>query len=286
MAMNRTSRTPPLLVLAAMLPLSMAALTPALGAPAACEAEQLEVMVLGTYHMANPGLDAVNREADDVYSDRRQAEIRELVDRLARFKPDRVLVEAAYGDRRIHERYVAYLADDHELTRNETDQIGYRLARQLGHESVYPIDYPMFQDSTAYEFYVAHNPDAKEMGEAFSAGWGAEAKADDARLRSSSIAEYLVYLNGPDIWSFGLDSRYMLATSVQLAQYDQYAGADMLTSWYKRNLRMLTNLHRSVEEDDQRVLMLVGSGHNKILWELLDTSPILCRVDPRPWLEG
>jgi len=284
--MNRSTHTSLLLVLAGMLPLAAGAQTPASDALPSCAAGQLEVMVVGTYHMANPGLDAVNTEADDVFSDRRQAEISDLVDRLERFKPDRVLVEAAYGDRRIHERYVAYLADEHELTRNETDQIGYRLARQLGHESVYPIDYPMFQDSTAYEFYVAHNPEAKEMGAAFSAGWGAEAQADSARLRSSTVAEYLVYLNGPDLWSFGLDSRYMLATSVQLAEYDQYAGADMLTSWYKRNLRMLTNLHRSVGEDDERVLMLVGSGHNKILWELIDTSPILCRVDPRPWLEG
>jgi hypothetical protein len=75
-----------------------------------------------------------------------------------------------------------------------------------------------------------------------------------------------------------------MQTSIKYAQYDQYAGADLLTSWYKRNLRMLTNIHRSLDDDDKRALLLVGSGHNKILWDFIDTSPLLCRIDPRPFL--
>jgi hypothetical protein len=47
---------------------------------------------------------------------------------------------------------------------------------------------------------------------------------------------------------------------------------------------MLTNIHRSLDDDDERALLLVGSGHNKILWDFIDTSPLLCRIDPRPFL--
>ena len=252
--------------------------------PPDCDDGQLALMILGTYHMANPGLDAIDMAADDVLSARRQAELENLSERLARFAPDRVLVEAAFGNTRIHENYRAYLDDEFELTRNEIYQIGYRLARRLGHDSVYPIDYPMFQDGTALEFYLARYPDAAQAGKDFSAGWQGLADADARRLRDSTIAEYLLYLNDPGHWTYGLDSRYVLATSIRYAANDQYAGADILTSWYKRNLRMLTNVHRSVTETDSRALLLVGSGHNKILRDLVDTSPLLCRVDPGPYL--
>lgn len=252
--------------------------------PAPCEPGQLQVMLLGTYHMANPGLDTVKGEPDDVMSDRRQAEILDLVQRLAQFAPDKLLFEAAYGSPRLQERYADYLKDEHELTRNEIDQVGYRLARRLGHDQVYPVDYPMFQDGTALEFYEAHHPDSKKDGDAVRAGWEAPSAADGERLASSTIARYLAHLNSEDWWAFDLDSRYALQTSMRYAEYDQYAGADLLTSWYKRNLRILTNVHRTVEDDDQRVLLLMGAGHNRILWDLIDTSPLLCRIDPRPLL--
>lgn len=252
--------------------------------PPACGPGQLQVMLLGSFHMANPGMDAVNMETDDVLSDRRQAEIADLIERLARFAPDKVLLEAPYGTTRVQERYAKYLQDDYELSRNEIDQIGYRLARRLDHQAVYPVDYPMFQDSTAMEFYQAYHPESKNDGETIRAGWETASAADSERQQASTIAEYLAHLNSVEWWAFDLDSRYALQTSMRHAQYDQYAGADLLTSWYKRNLRIITNIHRSTGDDDERVLLLMGAGHNRILWDLIDTSPLLCRVDPRPLL--
>jgi hypothetical protein len=252
--------------------------------PAPCEPGQLQVMVVGTYHMSNPGLDSVNMEADDVMSDRRQAEMADLTERLARFAPDKVMLEAAYNGSRVQQEYDAYLSGEYELTRNEIDQIGYRLARRLGHSKVYPVDYPMFMDSTAMEFYEAAHPESKNDGDAIRAGWDAAAKAEKELLLTSTVAEYLSALNSPDFWAFDLDRRYALQTSMRHAQYDQYAGADLLTSWYKRNLRIVTNIHRSVDEGDERVLLLFGAGHNSVLWDLIDTSPLLCRVDPRSYL--
>jgi hypothetical protein len=252
--------------------------------PVACQPGQVQIMVLGTYHMSNPGLDSLNMEADDVLSDRRQAEMIDLVNRLAQFNPDKMLVEGPYGDEGIKSRYAAYLAGEHELTRNETEQIGYRLARQLGHDGVYPIDYPMFQDDTALGFYKAYHPKLEDDSAAIREGWKKDSAVSEEKLRSGTIAEYLHYANDSEYWAFALDSRFAMQTSIRYALYDQYAGADLLTSWYKRNLRMLTNIHRSLDDDDERALLLVGSGHNKILWDFIDTSPLLCRIDPRPFL--
>src|SRR5712692_2366100 len=89
-----------------------------------------EVLVLGVYHMSNPGHDIFNMKADDVLAPKRQAEIAQLIEVLKRFRPTKVAVEAE-GDGS-PKRYAEYLAGKHELTRNEIEQLGFRLAKELG----------------------------------------------------------------------------------------------------------------------------------------------------------
>src|SRR5687768_6035270 len=99
-----------------------------------------EVLVLGTYHMASPGRDIFNSKVDDVLAPKRQAEIAEVVAVLKRFQPTKIAVERNAGDQRIKKDYAAYLAGTHELTRNEIEQLGFRLAKELGHTEVYAVD--------------------------------------------------------------------------------------------------------------------------------------------------
>ena len=56
-------------------------------------AASAKIMILGTYHMDNPRLDAKNLEADDVLLPKRQREIAELNEKLARFNPTKIAVE-------------------------------------------------------------------------------------------------------------------------------------------------------------------------------------------------
>src|SRR5262245_63040069 len=54
-----------------------------------------QVMILGTYHFANPGLDYVKSDLDDHLSEKRQKQIAEVVELLAKFKPTKIAIEAA-----------------------------------------------------------------------------------------------------------------------------------------------------------------------------------------------
>ena len=53
-----------------------------------------EILVLGTYHMANPGHDIYNMQADDVLSPRRQQEIAQLIEVLKKFHPTKIAIES------------------------------------------------------------------------------------------------------------------------------------------------------------------------------------------------
>jgi hypothetical protein len=104
------------------------------------QATRREILVLGTFHMANPGRDIHNMQADDMLSPRRQKEIAEVVEVLKRFRPTKVAVEADVGSQPVTQRYADYVAGKYTLTRNETEQIGFRLAKELGHPTIYPVD--------------------------------------------------------------------------------------------------------------------------------------------------
>ena len=60
-----------------------------------------EVLVLGTYHMANRGHDIYNLHADDVLTRRRQAEIAQLIQALKKFNPKKLPSKPTWSARTI-----------------------------------------------------------------------------------------------------------------------------------------------------------------------------------------
>ena len=62
-----------------------------------------------------------------------------------------------------------------------------------------------------------------------------------------------------------------------------YGNTDPVANWYKRNLRIFTNVYRIAEPGD-RILLLIGSGHNAILRQLAIDSGDFCLVDTLAYL--
>jgi hypothetical protein len=111
-------------------------------APAHAAEAGVQVLVLGTYHFANPGRDIVNTKVDDVLQPHRQAELEALTAQLARFAPTKVMVERD-ADQHEGQRlpsYDAWRAGGRREVRNEVEQVGFRLASAMKHEAVYGID--------------------------------------------------------------------------------------------------------------------------------------------------
>ena len=90
--------------------------------------------------MANPGKDMYNLQVDDVRSPRRQAEIVAFVENLKGFHPTKIALEVLLDDPQANRHYQDYLADKCTLSASESEQVGFRLAKELGHKQVYPIN--------------------------------------------------------------------------------------------------------------------------------------------------
>jgi Family of unknown function (DUF5694) len=124
--------------------LVVVALVPATG-PAITTTDQqqskAQVMVLGVYHFNNPNADVVKSNFSDHLSEKKQREIAELLELLARFKPTKIVVEAPPEQVAVQNNYLAYLKGEYQLTANESEQIGFRLAKRFRHAQVYLADH-------------------------------------------------------------------------------------------------------------------------------------------------
>src|SRR5262249_25037127 len=101
----------------------------------------VSVMILGTYHFGNPGLDLHNMKSESVLRPSRQKELDDIATRLAKFNPTKIAVEAL-SDRPDFstQKFADFTPQELATDPDERTQIAFRLARRLSHKSVYGID--------------------------------------------------------------------------------------------------------------------------------------------------
>jgi len=260
--------------------LSMLAAVPAIGgaqfAVLGGKTAGAQVLVIGTYHMSNPGLDPISVRADDVLSPRRQGEIDQLADKLARFRPTKVAVEIPFGsDSTSNALYRRYLGGSHALDRTEMQQLGFRVARRAGLPRIHGVDYDLDVNVAAVMVWaLTHGqPELATAAQRLSARLLAEA---DSMMRNASVGAIVSALN-----SARADSAHgIYMAALRVGADTSYPGATMTARWYERNLRIASNILRLVESPSDRVLVIIGAAHGPILRELLARVPGVRVVPP------
>ena len=237
--------------------LSLLALSLAASASAQQTPARAEVLVLGVFHMNNPGRDVFSTQVDDVLAPKRQAEIAQVIEALKKFNPTKIAVEADVYGKGTGQRYADYLAGKHELTRNETEQLGYRLAKELGHKTVYAVDVDGDFPWMRFVNYAKGSGRGKEL-DALMADVGGMVKAQNAYLASHTILETLLFMNSDEKVAQDVGYYYRQA---EIGEPGDWAGADLLADWFRRNIRIYANVMKLVDSPNERVLVIYGSGH-------------------------
>ena len=237
------------------------------------EVKRAKIMILGCYHMHNPGADVFNVEADDVLKPERQEEIIQVVENIEKFKPTMVALEikrASERDTLEQANYHAFGTNDFELTRWEGHQIGFRVAKNLEHAKIYNIDEDgNFPFQAMLDWAKANDQTSwiDSMMRKMEDRTNEEASGMDAK----TIGEILYEMNKPSEISQG---HGIYVAGSQIGKGDAFPGTEVLTSWYRRNARIFTNLYRMTEgKTGEKILVIFGAGHAHILRELIRSAP-------------
>jgi hypothetical protein len=233
------------------------------------QGEQAKVMLLGTFHFANPGLDELNLNVD-MMTDRRQAEIEEVVRLLEAFRPTKIAVEAPLdAGERLRERFSAYQSGEFDLPANEVYQLGFRLAGSVDAQArhceteealtAYLQEHGIAEDNSRDQIID------RKWWDRFTDLW----RHAEQLIGTKPLREYLAFINS--------EEHIRLNHGINLAWPDAEAGdyhvVDFVTGWwYNRNLRILAYLKRISESPADRILVICGSSHVPILQHCVETS--------------
>ena len=239
-------------------------------------------MVLGVAH-----LEAKNDVHNNVFQDSplsagRQAQIADVVLRLARFRPTKVLIEASMGDPVFAQRYQAFLSGQFTLPANEVYQFGFRLAARARNGTIYPIDTfgPTLTDDRTpngariMAFLKSHFQSASDPRfDAFIA-------RQNALERNGTYLDLLRYLNTDEAIRANA-SLYSVLDG--MGREADSAGAAYVSEWYARNCYIFSNVLSVIRPND-RVVVMIGQGHEYLLREFVRLHPNLLPVDPLDYL--
>ena len=234
-----------------------------------------QVLVIGMYHMSNPGLDAVNVTADDVLTPKRQQEIEQLVAKIGAFRPTKVAVEIRYGRDSISNAfYQRYLTGSHTLDRTEMQQVGFRVAKAAGLRRIHGIDYDLDVNLASVMVWALTHGQPELAGAAQSLSSRLLTEAD-SMMKHASVSEIVAALNSPRA-----DSAHgIYLAALRVGADTSYPGATAAARWYERNLMIVSNILRVIDSSSDRVLVLIGAAHAPILREILERVPGI-RVAP------
>ncbi|HEX5273729.1 MAG TPA: serine hydrolase [Candidatus Rubrimentiphilum sp.] len=241
-----------------------------------------KVMILGVAHLVAKRDVHNSVFQDSPLSPKRQAQISDIVTRLARFHPTKVLIEADMGDPVFAERYRQYLGGQFALTANEVYQFGFRLAKVAGNPTIYPVD------TDGPQLYTEKSPEAAVMTPYLDKNFTnvSDSRFDAFLARSNALETTGTYL---DLLRYLNSDAAIRANASWYSIFDgmgreaDNAGAAYVAQWYVRNSYIFSNILSVIQPGD-RVVVMMGQGHEYLLREFVRLDPNLVDVDPLSYL--
>lgn len=245
------------------------------------EVYKTPIALLGVYHFDNPNQDQFNVASDNILSEKRQKELDVLVTQLAKFKPTHIALEFNKNDSILDIHYQEYLNGKYQLDASEREQIGFRLARMLGHQHIYSVDEPSIQlNFNPGELAAEFSPLLQELTEMGNKVIGQINKW----VQEKSVGAVLSELNSDELDKMNIDLyyRYLLP----IGKGNTQPGVEGVTSWYKRNLYIFKNIKDLITADksEKKVLVIFGQGHTAMLKQFMHYSSEFEITDIQPFL--
>ena len=251
-----------------------------------------KAMVLGVFHFSNPSLDSYKEKYPlNILEENKQKELDTLLSKIAEYKPTKILVEwnRIKADSITNVRYQNFLKNSFDISdkSNEVYQIGFKLAKKLGHSRIYCSDASAdwFGVELDWENYDedAYLKSKGQYDKATRYDYESFYELHDSLKTTHSLTQHLRLINNPEDRLKGHQA--YLTNNIIEGAGDNYLGADGVARWYRRNLRIFANAYDLTDFDkEERLLLIYGSGHVWQLRQLFKDSPDFEYFEPNDYL--
>ena len=245
-----------------------------------------DFLLVGSYHMNNPGRDVHNTRADDVLAPKRQREIAEVARLIGRYRPTKIMVETDLESQpELEEAFAASCNGDRPLKGDEREQLGFRIACAQKLDGVIAVnwnDLGPIRDEDSIDYLKAIERHGQQAQHAEADRIGQEMNAVSQRtLDEGTVGDMLLWLNSPEWLRANARAYFRIGL---YGSADDAVGANWDMLWYGRNLRIFNNIVRRTEPGD-RVLVIYGAGHGNLLRQFAVDSGKYRVHDAQAWLQ-
>ncbi|WP_395092825.1 DUF5694 domain-containing protein [Vaginella massiliensis] len=230
--------------------------------------QKIEVLNLATFHMQYTP-DA-NKVEFDQYDKKNKLETLEIAKKLAKFKPTVILVEVVPSkNEELQSDYQNFLKNEDYKTKfgGEIALIAYEIGKIAGVKKIYGIDE---QETASYNYNIG-NELKNQVDSLTSKNYIKGVMKKFKELEKKSTFEKLKFYNTKE----GLD--IFLNANADILTYNStkgnFEGADEASKFYRRNLRIYSNINQIPLNVNDRVFIIMGASHSAFLDNFMKRSP-------------
>ncbi|MFJ9465496.1 DUF5694 domain-containing protein [Viridibacillus arvi] len=241
------------------------------------------VMILGTDHFdKSTNNDLLKTETLDVFSEKRQLEMLEVINSLKDFAPTKVLLEyPSKIQSKLSQEYQEYLNGTLKLSANERHQIGFRLAEEMNHSDIYAVDWNEELDEVpdVFDYGMEHEPETFQQ-----VIKDAEKLVQEANEYSvgHTIKDQLLFFN--ELKRSNRDHQTYMKLAL-IGKEDNPVGAKWLSNyWYYRNMLIYKKIKMFAFEKEERIIIIYGAAHIHLLYQFLQESGLFKVEMPQKYL--
>lgn len=249
----------------------------------------VEITILGTFHFTK--FHNETGENTNFYSEKKQKEINEILEALGEYNPDRIYIERE----KKYQKGIDSLFDlynknklklsDFENGSGEVYQIGFQLAKQLQHETLYCVNH--FESVSQELISDGHNISYYEKALKQFKFLGRDVVTKFLK-GEATLMETLRIMNLPENIEMSHNMMFNTPAYVQNGEFKsyenlpentsnidkKYIGAEFISLFYERNLKIYSNiLNEQLNSGGDRILLITGQVHVGVLQELLKKNP-------------
>lgn len=250
---------------------------------------KIEVAVLGTFHLGQSS-DLVQGDVGDIFTRKRQKELKELRRQLARLRPQKIFVEntpefQSYWDN-VYENYqLGQFPKDRTVRGNEIFQIGIKLAAELKNTNgvhcvnyLFPSEKDIKFENTVEEAFAQYYKDVQRYKPNYDTFFKSNAlvksSVEDFLSKNKKwiklpIHQHLYEMNKEE----NLRQLHYFNVLAWMDNNTKNMGADFTSLEYYRNLQIVQNVYKNLSPFDKRILIVIGAAHAQILTDMLESHP-------------
>ena len=258
------------------------------------------VLLLGCPHLTQ--LYRPDNALTDVLTPRRQAELSQVCEQLQRFRPDGIMVEQLPEQQpRIDSLYQLYRQGRLDINtlpdgRSEVYQLGFVLGKRLDVKRIQCVNAPGGTSQS-----ILHEGRNIELYEQATARWREQIQPLEQQLPAGTITlgGFLAAINQPATLrqlhqlvyrtpARVLDGQLRPDPMVDAAFINpHYVGAEFVSTFYNRDLKVYANLATNeLTDPHRRLLVIIGARHVRSLQGILRDDPAFQVLEAADYLKG